>query len=298
MILSVGTLNVCVEDLITHLRELDVRTLVDLRTQPESYSKQYRPSHFKTFLSEIRYVHIKTFMPEDENQNIITPKYLYEFLIQENGQAILEILKSMEQPIAFLSKESDIRKCRIRCAIADFLVGNDIDVQLLYFGEDLEWHLEDHQIFKEEYQLGAILPSEIPYYSESGNIHVRFYWAHHLRGRPKKETIQQLAENLCLFGFCVTGWPGIFAIQGSLDNLKKFHIVMSDQDRWKWRKLRIALEFSISEPIFTDWAFVDVDPDLIRDRKFQFGDVSAVMRILKDHNLDQFFDICLCLNHK
>ena len=40
---------------------------------------------------------------------------------------------------------------------------------------------------------------------------------------------------------------------------------------------------------------MDVDPDLIRDRKFQFGNVAAVMQVLKDHNLDQFFDICLRL---
>eukprot|EP00492_Amphilonche_elongata_P001555 TRINITY_DN1984_c0_g1_i1.p1 TRINITY_DN1984_c0_g1~~TRINITY_DN1984_c0_g1_i1.p1 ORF type:complete len:210 (+),score=14.67 TRINITY_DN1984_c0_g1_i1:374-1003(+) len=207
---------------------------------------------------------------------------------------ILTILKCLQAPLCILTKESDVRKCRIRCAIADFLVFHSIDVRLLAFEEDHKWHLLQHTIFKKQTQENVFVPNDV-LLLDDGELYVSFYWAHHLRGGNKKKTIRSLAKTLELRGFCVTGWPGVFAVQGSRIAISKFHDVMTDQDRWKWRKLRKTIEFRLKEPIFSDWVFVDVDPNLNRDRRFQFGDVGAVMNILRIHGLERFFDIALCL---
>ena len=102
----------------------------------------------------------------------------------------------------------------------------------------ISW-LQEHS---ENYFLKQTLnPLPVERVPELGSGKFSRYWiySHHIYSKNKRKNILDIALELGLSGFCMSGKPGIICVEGRLENVVEWWGVVRN---WNWKKITVKIQ--------------------------------------------------------
>jgi len=130
-------------------------------------------------------------------------------------------------------------------------------------------------------------PVQKPQDLTSGKFSRYWIYSHHIYSKNKRKNIVDLALELGLSGFCMSGKPGIICVEGRLEHVAEWWAVVRN---WNWKKISVKIQEELEidsgeavdgKRLFTSFEEIGLVKECHRGNHMDMGEFYKYLEIYK-----------------